>query len=199
MRLVIIILLLINGDGDIVSLSPNGMYSIVIQTHASDSSHEKYIVKLTDTQKNDSLEIANFTVRDWPRPNFYWDNDSEYLIIEQRSDEFEKSLIKIISLRTKETSALLSGFIGYLDDSNRQFDSLNDILLYFDTSNSEEGQVPPLWEFNLITLEGNKLLDFGVKYNIELPDIERIPGQRILKITYYDFERKKKYNKNVAY
>jgi hypothetical protein len=156
-------------------------------------------VTLREIGRNDSLEIANMAVSDWPRPSFYWDKDSQYLIIELRSDSLQKNVIKVLNLKTAKVIAEVRGFIGYIDDSNRQFDPINEVLFYFDTSDYNDSEVPPLWAFDVKHFEKRKLLNFGVKYNIELPNIKRVVAQRKLMVSYYDFENKLKHQDNVNY
>jgi hypothetical protein len=181
-----------------VRISPDGNFKLTIDTEEESDLQIRYIVRLTDNISNETVEIVNCVRRDLPKPNFYWDKDSKYLVLEQCTESFKDSRIKIFNLKTKKIDFELTGLIGNKDDAQQQFDSENGILIYFDTS-IIGNKIPDLYTFDLQTKRKRKIQEFRVDIDMEFPEIKRIEGKRQLKISYSDSVTWKRFTKQIDY
>jgi hypothetical protein len=101
--------------------SPDGKFSISIDTIELSDLQAQYVIQLIDNHSKKSIELANYTIRDLPPPNFYWDKDSQFLIFEVCNNSFEKAKIKVFNLKTKRTDVELFGLIGNNDREAQQY------------------------------------------------------------------------------
>jgi hypothetical protein len=168
------------------TISPDGKFTLIIEVKEESDLQKRYIATLTDNELKETFEIVNCIRRDLSAPNFYWDKNSKYLVFEQCTESFKDSRIKILNLKTRKTEFELLGLIGKNDSSNQQFDAINDILIYFDTSINENSKIPNLYALDLKTKKKNRIHEFRVKMDIEFPEISRIDGKRQIKISYND-------------
>lgn len=166
--------------------SPDGNFSISINTIELSDSQSQYIVHLTDNLSKTSIEIANSIVKDLPPLNYYWDKSSRYLIFEQSNSSFEKAKIKIINLKTKKIDVELVGLIGNNDREKQQYDSDNEIIFYFHSSNEGKGKMPQLRSYELIGGVTKVLINFDSKFEMDFPAIKRSKDKRELVITCFD-------------
>ena len=90
-----------------------------------------------------------------------------------------------MNLKTRKTDFELTGLVGNKDNSQKQFDSNNGILIYFDTSVTYN-RIPNLYTFDLKTKKKRRIQEFGVNMDMEFPEITRIEGKRQIKISYND-------------
>lgn len=164
--------------------SPDGSFSVSLNTNELSDSQHHYIMQLTDKRSGHSVEIANCITKDLPPPNLYWDKDSRFLIFEQSNDSFDKSAIKILNLKTRNIEIELSGLIGNNDRELQQYDSDNEIILYFKFSHTK--QMPRLCSYELKSKKISVLLNFDTKFEMDFPTIKRTSGKRELTVSYSD-------------
>lgn len=168
------------------TISPNGKYKLIIETKEENDLQVRYITKLLDIKSETTIEIANCIRRDLESPNFYWSNDSRYLVFEQCSESFKDSRISILNLQTKKVTFELVGLSGNYDKGGEQFDSANNILIYFDTSTDYEDKIPPLYAFDLKTKMKQRICEFEVSMDMEFPQVVRVKGKRQIRVAYTD-------------
>ena len=192
------IVLFIPFQEQVTSVSPDGKYQVIVRKQSESDLQVRYITTLTDLTSHKSLEIANCVRRDLSRPNIYWDKNSEYLIFEQCSESFSQSRIEIFNLAKKKVDFELKGLIGNYDKNNSQFDRENGTLIYFDTT-VEGKQIPPLYAFELKTRKSWKLIDFDTTFELEFPEIKRLPEKRMSTVTYSDVRSGKTITKEYLY
>jgi hypothetical protein len=77
----------------------------------------RYKFHLSEVKSGKTIEIVNCLRRDLSRPNFYWDEESKFIVVEICSDSFKASEIKVINLKSFETDLLARGLIGNTDSS----------------------------------------------------------------------------------
>jgi hypothetical protein len=176
------------------TISPDGKFRLTIEANEESDLRTRYILKLTNITSKETLEITNCIRRDLPAPNYYWNKESEFLIFEWCDESFKDSKIKILNLKTKQIDFELIGLIGNKDDDGQQFDAQNDILLYFEASDTKS-KITALWSFNLKTKEKKKLFDFKTSFDMEFPEINHMSGNREVTVRYSDMNAEQKIQK----
>jgi hypothetical protein len=166
--------------------SPDGKFKLTVESKEESDLQTRYITKLTDTDSKETIEITNCIRRDLTAPNFYWDKDSKYLIFEQCSESFKNSRISVLNLKTKKTDFELVGLFGNHDDNEQQFDSKNNILIYFDTSIDHGQKIPNLYTFDIRTKKRSKIYAFDISFEMEFPELVRVKDKRQINLRYMD-------------
>lgn len=166
--------------------SPDGNFSILINTKELSDLQYQYSMQLTDNRSKKSVEIANCITKDLPPPNFYWDKNSRFLIFEQSNNTFDKAVIKIFNLKTRNIDIELSGLIGNNDRELQQYDSENEIIFYFKSARTEQKQMPQLCLLEIKSKRSRVLLNFDTRFEMDFPTIKRMAGKRELTVSYSD-------------
>ena len=198
-KLILLTLLSILFQQGINTISPDGNFKLTIEAREESDLQTRYLAKLTDNESKETIEIVNCVRRDLSAPNFYWDKDSKYLVFEQCTESFKDSRIKILNLKTKKTGFELTGLIGNKDNNQQQFDFKNGILIYFDTSISDNQKIPNLYTFDLKTKKKKRIQEFVANMDMEFPEIRRIEGRRQIEISYNDSVAGQRITKQVDY
>lgn len=166
--------------------SPDGNFSVSVDIKELSDLQHRYSMKLTDRRSNESIEIANCITKDLPPPNFYWDKRSRFLVFEQSDESFDKAAIKILNLKTRSIDVALSGLIGNNDVNGQQYDSDNEIILYFKSSHAAQKQIPQLCSYEIKSKKSRVLLNFDSDFEMDFPSIKRTTGRRELVVSYSD-------------
>ncbi len=166
--------------------SPDGNFSVSVDTKEVGDSQSGYIMLLTDNRSRESVEISSCITKDLPPPNFYWDKNSRFLIFEQSDNAFDKATIKILNLKTQRIDVELSGLIGSNDHKREHYDSDNEIIFFFKSSPTEQIQIPILYAYELKSKKMSLLLNFDTKFEMDFPTIKRVAGKRELIVNYYN-------------
>jgi hypothetical protein len=180
------------------TISPDGKFKLTINVKEESDLQKRYVATLTDNVSKESLELVNCLRKDLPEPKFYWDKNSRYLIFEKCSETFKDSRIAILNLETRKTDFELTGLVGSID-ARHQFDSVNGILIYFDTSTMHNNTIPNLYTFDLTTKKKKMIHQFTETMDMEFPEIKRIEGKRQIRISYNDCVSGKRMTRQIAY
>lgn len=166
--------------------SPDGNFSVSVDNKELSDLQHRYRIHLTDNRSKKSIEIANCITRDLPQPNFYWDRHSRFLIFEQSNESFDKATIKIFNLKTRNIDVVLSGLIGNNDMEGQQYDSDNEIILYFKSTHTAQKQISQLCAYEIKSKKSRVLLNFDNDFEMDFPSIKRTVGKRALAVSYFD-------------
>ncbi len=185
-NLVLISILFLSTQQEKHFNSPDGRFSILINTKELSDLQYQYSMQLTDNGSEKSIEIANCITKDLPPPNFYWDKNSRFLIFEQSNNTFDKAVIKIFNLKTRNIDVELSGLIGNNDRELQHFDSDHEIIFYFKSTGTEQKQMPQLCLYEIKSKKVRVLLNFDTTFEMDLPTIKRMSEKRELTVSYSD-------------
>lgn len=184
--LLLLSIFLLSSQQEKRSVSPDGNFSISVEAKELADSQSQYSILLIDNRSDKSIEISNCTLKDLPSPNFYWDKNSQFLIFEQSNDSFNKAIIKVLNLKTQRIDIELPGLIGNNDREGQQYDSDNEIIIYFSSSNSNQKHIPQLYSHDLKSKKTRVLFNFDTRFEMDFPTIKRITGKRELILNYSD-------------
>lgn len=168
-----------------VSTSPDGRFKLTLAATEVTDLQTKYSFSIHDIKKDSTKEISICLRHDLGKPNFYWDKDSKFLIVESCSDDFKEGRILIVDLNSLQIVFEIVGLIGNTDISQQQFDSENNILLYFDTSNQTNVDKLLLYSFDVKARKKRHIHDFILNDSFEFPLIKR-SGKRTITVEFND-------------
>ena len=167
------------------STSPDGNFRIEIEVNEEVGDlQEQYTFLLKEVTTGEEFSLVQCMRHDWPQPNFYWDAKSQFVILEDCAESLKDSHLKVIDLKTREVNFEIEGLIGNYDERYDQYDSTNQVLIYFCEMGVSGKMLPVLCSVDLKNKEIKELFMFEEYFDFEFSRIIRNQNKRQLQVTY---------------